>query len=84
MNTPLFQPDPPKRSLAPQFNDKSSVLAGTPLAIVGVLLWESYTGVKLETWQAVGVGGVFASVVGYLAHVVKVLIDRFINSEGKR
>ena len=80
MNDSSFpsQPNPPKKSLAPQFNDKASVLAGAPLAVVGVMLWESYTGSKLETWQAVALGSVFASIIGYVGHVIKTLVDRAI------
>lgn len=79
MNTPLPQPNPQRPTLYPQMSDKTSLLAGTPLAIVGVLLWQSYTGKVLDTTSAVAVGGVFATAIGYAGHVIKVLIDRAIN-----
>jgi hypothetical protein len=80
MNTPFpHQPNPPRASLAPQVSDKTSLLAGTPLSIVGLLLWKSLTGDELSDVYAVGLGATFAAVAGYAGHVVKVLIDRAIN-----
>ena len=69
--------------MSPSVRDKAAILAGTPLAIVGVLLWESYFSVKLETISAVAVGGIFASVAGYLGHVIQTLIDRAITRSCK-
>jgi hypothetical protein len=66
------------RSLAPSTKDKAAILAGTPVAIVGVLLWEDHFHVKLDTTAAVAVGGLFATVMGYCWHVVTTLIDRWI------
>jgi hypothetical protein len=68
-------------TLTPKIGDVSALMAGTPLAIVGVLLYEQVFGVKLETYAATAVGAVFATVVGYLFYVGKVLIDRWIARE---
>lgn len=73
MNTP--QPNP---SLAPQMSDKTSLLAGTPLGVVGLLLWKAYTGLELDDVAALALGALFASVAGYVGHVVTTLIDRAI------
>lgn len=79
MNTPESLPQTPaSKSLIPSTSDKAAVLAGTPLAIVCVLLFESYTHTRLDTAAAVGVGAVGATVLGYVWHVVTVLIDRAI------
>lgn len=78
MNTFPGQPNPPKKSLAPQVSDKTSLFAGTPLAVVGLLIWKSVTGETLEDVYAVAVGGLFSAIVGYVGHVVKVLVDRAI------
>lgn len=66
------------RSLAPSTKDRAAILAGTPVAVIGVLLWEDHFHVKLDTATAVAVGGVFATVMGYCWHVVTTLIDRWI------
>lgn len=65
-------------SLVPSTRERAAVLAGTPIAIVGVLFWEHYFQVKLETTAAVAVGGVFATVAGYIWHVITTLVDRAI------
>lgn len=72
-----------QKTLTPSIREKTAVLAGTPLAIVGVMLWESYFSVKLETIAAVAIGGLFASIGGYLGHVIKTLIDRAIERSPK-
>lgn len=65
-------------SLAPSPKERAAILAGTPIAIVGVLLWENHFKVKLDTTTAVAVGGVFATIAGYAWHVITTLIDRAI------
>lgn len=67
-----------QQSLAPSVKDRAAILAGTPVAVIGVLLWEDHFRVKLDTATAVAVGGVFATVAGYAWHVITTLIDRWI------
>lgn len=64
-------------SLAPDRKDQAAILVGTPIAIVGVLLWENLTHTKLDTSASVAVGGVFATVMGYIWHVSTTLINRW-------
>jgi hypothetical protein len=72
-----FQPASSK-SLVPTTKDRAAILAGTPVAVIGVLLWEDHFKVKLDTATAVAVGGVFATIAGYCWHVITTLIDRWI------
>lgn len=74
----LQQPNPQRQSLAPQISDKTSLLAGTSLSVIGVMLWENYTGTELKPVYAVAFGSVFSAIAGYIGHVVKVLVDRAI------
>lgn len=66
------------KSLGPKINDTMALMAGTPLAIVGVMLYEQTFKLQLESASATAVGAVFATIVGYLFHVGKILIDRWI------
>lgn len=55
-------------------------VGGTPLAIVSVMLWESYhPGAKLAAIEAAAIGAVGASLFGYGWHVLTTLIDRVLN-----
>ncbi len=70
--------DPPK-SLIPSTSDKAALLAGTPLAIVSVMVYQDLSGHTLDALQAVAIGAVGATMIGYFWHVITVLIDRAIN-----
>ena len=80
-NEPVSYPLSP--SLAPSSKERAAILAGTPVAVVGVLLWEEYFKVTLNTATAVAVGGVFATVAGYCWHVITTLVDRAIERSFK-
>lgn len=70
----------PPKSVYPKAPDVAALLAGSPIAAVGVLLFEAHYHVKLETAAAAVVGAVFAATAGYLWKVgnifVEILIER--------
>lgn len=54
-------------------------IGGTPLAIVTVMLWESFTGTQLDSLRASAIGSIGAGLFGYLWHVSQVLLKRHLN-----
>lgn len=62
----------------PGVSDKASVLVGTPLAIVGVMVWKKLFNEDLDSVTSVAWGAVFASVVGYLWHVFTFVVNRWL------
>lgn len=66
------------RYVLPKPSDAAAVLAGSPLAVVGVLLFEAWFHTKLETPAAAAVGATFAGFVGYLWKVGTFVIDRWV------
>jgi len=70
----------PEKPAIPKPSDGAAILAGSPIAAVGVLLFEAHYGVKLETAAAAAVGAVFAGLVGYLwkvgTYALNVWIER--------
>jgi len=77
MNQPNPVPVKPA-SLAPSMALVATGLAGTPLAVLTVSLLNRsvFKAAPLSVEEAMAFGGVGAAVLGYLFHVVKVLIDR--------
>lgn len=81
MNTP--EPTGSNPAMAPAVRENSvrnvataATLGGTPLAIVSVMLWESYTGVTLDSIRAAAIGSVGAGFFGYFWHYVTRFLDR--------
>lgn len=77
MNTPF--PSVRDESMAPSRSDKASLLAGTPLAVASVLGYQQLTGTTLDAISATAIGGIGATVFGYLWHVVTVVINRWLS-----
>lgn len=75
MSTP---PPPPRAFPDMGMTGTAAVVAGTPLAILSVMLWENHFGVQLTSIQAVGVGGVGSTFLGYLWHLFTTYMDRAI------
>jgi hypothetical protein len=71
-----------EKSLAPQVSDKTSAIAGVPLAIVGVMLLKAHApGIQISDVEAVAAGSIFATIIGYIGHVINVLVARHITKE---
>lgn len=72
-----------KKPVVPKPSDAAAVLVGSPIAAVGVLLFEAHYQVKLDTAAATAIGAVFAGVVGYLwkvgTYALELWIERSLN-----
>lgn len=70
----------PAPTLAPTNSILAASLAGTPLAVLTVSLLNRgpFEAHPLSVEEAVAFGAVGASIFGYLFHVAKTLVDRFI------
>ncbi len=54
-------------------------LGGTPLGLVTIMVWENFTGHKLDSLSASAIGSVGAGVFSYLWHVSQRLIEKHLN-----
>lgn len=80
MNVPdPFQLPPASDPRTARIAAVATLAGGTPLAIVGVMLWEAASGQTLDSVRACAVGSIAAGVFGYLWHVVTTVIDRHLN-----
>lgn len=82
MNTPAPLPLTQSTTLVPSLADKASLFVGGPLAGLGAYMWVDLMRLdpthltQADIAVAATAGGVLATVLGYLGHALKVLIDR--------
>lgn len=82
MNTPNPVPTPAPVLKKPDGSSTASLVAGTPLAVLCVMLFQQVTGHPLDATAATAVGSIGATVLGELVMIVKRLLNKYLPPEG--